>query len=422
MKKKLIFSFFIILVISMISGCTSMQKESYDDVLIPIVTVIPYGTTMIDGEIVDESTIKDDEKNKNSDYSISVTDESSQTNDSASAENEEITDISENDDEIIPENQENGAQDDEISDNVDIGENVNPDSNSDDISDTEKIIESSDIDELPDDGFSYDLTSGLRYSPEICYSARDIERLYQSKDRFAVFKALKGKKIDDMSDDEFAVLAPTSRMEFVELVGDNGVYNGYPEAFPYAGTYKLVVDLKYQIVMAYIKDADGEYTIPVRYMKCSSGGSGNDTPDGSFKMKDYRVRFALFKSANSFAQYWSLIFGKIYFHSILYSELDASKYTSSSYNNLGKACSHGCIRLCVPDARWIWYNIAPDTPCDIIYGTKEDTETIAIKNRLKLAECPDERPKMNMGEIPWTDNWKIEDVPQEQPFVNGSQD
>lgn len=230
------------------------------------------------------------------------------------------------------------------------------------------------------------------------------------------------KNVADMTDEEFAELAPTTRMSFEELVGDNGVYNGYPEFFPYPDTYKIVVDLTYELVMIYRKDINGDYVIPVRYMKCSSGGSGNDTPDGTFKMRDYRVRFALFRNTNSYAQYWSLITGKIYFHSILYDKLDASTYSTTAYNNLGKKCSHGCIRLTVPDARWIWYNIAPETVCEIKYGTKEDTETIAIRDRLQLVPLPETRVKLKKGEIPQTDNWTIEDVPREVPFVNGSQD
>lgn len=412
MQKRISIIIFTACIISCFFGCSPVEKIEYDDVLMPINTV-NCADINISPDADNQAAVKPDEADAGNtgepDKVISETPENIEaSDDEALAIKDDIIIPGTASDEKAAETEADGFSDTDIP----VGED-------------DPELEETEEDPLallPDDGFSYDLSSGIIYDPEITYTPEDIEALYNSDDRFAPFKALAGKKIEDMTDDEFAVLAPTSRMSFEELVGDSGVYNGYPKAFPFAGTYKLVVDLRHQIVMVYVKDRDGEYTIPIRYMKCSSGGSGNDSPDGLFKMRDYRVRYALFKSANCYAQYWSLIVGRIYFHSILYSSLDASTYTETSYNNLGKAVSHGCIRLCVPDARWIWYNIAPDTPCEIKYGTKEDTETIAIKERLKLAELPGKRPALKMGEIPWTDNWTVEEVPQEQPFVNGSQD
>ena len=37
------------------------------------------------------------------------------------------------------------------------------------------------------------------------------------------------------------------------------------------------------------------------------------------------------------------------------------KFLISSYNNLGKQVSHGCIRLTAGDAKWIYDNIDDDT-------------------------------------------------------------
>ena len=218
----------------------------------------------------------------------------------------------------------------------------------------------------------------------------------------------------------FSDLAPTTRMSFAELVGDNGIYT-YPEGFPEPGTYRIVVDLKYQLVMVYTRDETGAYTVPVRYMRCSTGSDATSTPTGTFTMPSYRVRFALFKDTSVYGQYWSQITGRIYFHSILYSEKDADTYTTTSYNNLGSNVSHGCIRLTVPDARWIWYNAAPGTEVEVRKGSSADNETAAISEQLILAQLPDKRQTGLTGDIPYTDNWKIEDVPHEVDFVQGSQ-
>lgn len=221
---------------------------------------------------------------------------------------------------------------------------------------------------------------------------------------------------------EWDDLAPTTHMSFAELIGDNGVYE-YPEAFPTPDTYKIVVDLKYQVVMVFARDEKGKYTVPVRYMLCSSGADKTQSPVGTFEMKDYRVRFSRFKNTDNFGQYWSLITGRIYFHSVLYTSKNASDYVSSTWNNLGKNVSHGCIRLTVPDARFIYYNMAPGTVVEIRKGSSSDKATKEIREKLLegKAELPAKRIKLVAGEIPYTDNWSADEVPHEVPFVNGHQ-
>ncbi|MCR4721693.1 MAG: L,D-transpeptidase [Lachnospiraceae bacterium] len=217
-------------------------------------------------------------------------------------------------------------------------------------------------------------------------------------------------------------LAPTSHMSFDELIGDNGIYE-YPKAFPLPDTYKIIVDLKYQVVLVYAKDGNGDYTVPVRYMLCSTGADKTQSPVGTFEMKNYRVRFSQFVNTESFGQYWSLITGRIYFHSVLYSSKNASDYVSSTWNNLGKNVSHGCIRLTVPDARFIYYNMAPGTVVQIRKGSDSDKATKEIRDRLieEKAKVPSQRLKLKPGEIPYTDNWKKEEVSQIIPFVQGHQ-
>lgn len=226
--------------------------------------------------------------------------------------------------------------------------------------------------------------------------------------------------LPEINKDDFSILAPTVNMSFEELVGDN-LDRSLPSYMPEPGTYKLIVDLKYQVVMAYKKDEAGKYSIPVRYMLCSTGADATPSPTGTFKMRDYRVRYGLFVNTESYAQYWSLITGRIYFHSVLYLDTDASEYTETSYNNLGHNVSHGCIRLTVPDARWIWYNCAPGTEVTIREGSSKDKDTKDIREKLILAKLPDKRVDFNKIKLPYTDNWKIEDVPAEFKFINGSQ-
>ena len=117
--------------------------------------------------------------------------------------------------------------------------------------------------------------------------------------------------------DAFAKLAPTVHMSFEELVmSDDGTRNRYPEGYPAAGTYQIIVDLKHQVTLVFTQDAKGEYTIPVRYMLCSTG-KNDCTPKGTFHMDKYHVRFSQFVRDKTYGQYWTQIRGAIYFHCIL---------------------------------------------------------------------------------------------------------
>jgi lipoprotein-anchoring transpeptidase ErfK/SrfK len=203
----------------------------------------------------------------------------------------------------------------------------------------------------------------------------------------------------------FAELAPTVAMSFAELVGDNGVYEDETEIppLPSPDTYKLVVNIYWQFAAVYSRDQNGEYTIPVRYMVVTTGAYKTPTPRGTFKMGDHYVRYGLF-SCGVYGQYWRQITRSFYTHSLLYIHRNANTYTSS-YSLLGKRGSHGCVRMMVPDARWIYYNIAPGTTCEIIKGDKHDEAAAAIKTQLLFPKKPRSRPGLKAGKIPVTEAW-----------------
>lgn len=218
---------------------------------------------------------------------------------------------------------------------------------------------------------------------------------------------------------DFAELAPTVNMTFEELAGDDGLRD-FPEGYPDADTYHIIVDIEHQVVMVYARDESGGYTVPVRYMLCSTG-TGSRTPTGVFKMGTYRVRFSRFKRDGRYGQYWTQIKGAYYFHTFLYTRKDAASYDEETYMELGSKASHGCVRLTVPDARWIWYNVAYGTECEIREGDPDDTATAMIREQLTLADPPEERAELAAGEIPNTDNWSIGDIDIAIPYKRGSQ-
>jgi lipoprotein-anchoring transpeptidase ErfK/SrfK len=176
-----------------------------------------------------------------------------------------------------------------------------------------------------------------------------------------------------------AKYAPGSAAPFEEQVGDNGDYEDILFRPPHK-KYRLTVDYYNQTVWAHSKDENGGYTVLERVMICTTGGNGVWTPEGVYAMDDDYHRFGYFPSFNCYAQYWTQMWGNFYFHSILYSARDAAAYTMSSYRSLGTPGSHGCIRMLVPDARWLYENCAPGTECEVtIEYSKDET----LKNILR---------------------------------------
>ena len=71
----------------------------------------------------------------------------------------------------------------------------------------------------------------------------------------------------------------------------------------------------------------------------------------------------------SYGQYCSRIHGGILFHSVwYYRNGDPSSMSAKEYNKLGTTASHGCVRLMVADAKWIYDNV-PSGSKVIIYNS-----------------------------------------------------
>ncbi len=130
--------------------------------------------------------------------------------------------------------------------------------------------------------------------------------------------------------------------------------------------YVLKISIDKQRVYAYAPDENDEYTELVRTMKCSTGKNDTPTPTGTFQNGTGPAnRWHYFKKFDCWAQYSYYIDGDIMFHSVLYNEKEG-RVSQSSINHLGKKASHGCVRLSVEDAKWIYENCPKNTKI-IIY-------------------------------------------------------
>ena len=130
-----------------------------------------------------------------------------------------------------------------------------------------------------------------------------------------------------------------------------------PTPVPTPIPYAITVDVKNQVTIVYGRDDKGEYTIPVKQMVCSTGTVSTPSTVGEFVLSGRNARWCYFPSYGSHAQYWTKINDYIAFHSVIYNEVDYSALNVKSYNRLGSRASHGCVRLLVSDAQWIYENI-----------------------------------------------------------------
>ena len=116
--------------------------------------------------------------------------------------------------------------------------------------------------------------------------------------------------------------------------------------------YRVEVSIDQQTVAVYHLNDQGSYDLEQQFT-CSTG-LGNSTPRGIFLDGYPANRWHYFKKFDCWAQYSFEIEGNILFHSVLYSDKDESTLRKGSVYALGSPASHGCIRLSVKNAKWLF--------------------------------------------------------------------
>ena len=122
---------------------------------------------------------------------------------------------------------------------------------------------------------------------------------------------------------------------------------------------------KQQNCVTIYKRTSSDKLKPVKAMICSTGA---DTPIGTFPLGE-KMRWHTLMGP-CYGQYCSRITGGILFHSVWYYRQDPSTISVSAYNKLGTTASHGCVRLTVADAKWIYDNV-PSGSDIVIYNSSD---------------------------------------------------
>ncbi len=127
-----------------------------------------------------------------------------------------------------------------------------------------------------------------------------------------------------------------------------------PEPEPAGGApYYVRVNCEMNTVTVYTMDENGKYTVPYCAMVCSSGVGGS-TPLGRYELTGNRWKW-LGLVGGVKGMYTTQIIGDYLFHSVPYMEwYDHGSLQPGEFDKLGQAASHGCIRLQVRDAKWIY--------------------------------------------------------------------
>ena len=165
-------------------------------------------------------------------------------------------------------------------------------------------------------------------------------------------------------------------------------------------TNKYYIKINYQSnsITVYTKDDNDEYTVPVKAMICSTGRA---TPrSGVYKTKAKWRWIKLF--GNVYGQYSTQIVGNILFHSVPYLSKSPDSLEYWEYDKLGTACSAGCIRLTVRDAKWIYDNIPIGT--EIEFHASSDPGPLGKPTSQKISgneECRNWDPTDPDVNNPW---------------------
>lgn len=173
----------------------------------------------------------------------------------------------------------------------------------------------------------------------------------------------------------------------------------------YGYPYLICVNNANSCVTVFCVDEEGNYTRPYMSMLCTGGV---DTPEGIFKTPARYSWHVLMGPC--YGQYCTRIYKGILFHSVPYYTMHKYDLMYKSFNRLGWIISHGCVRLAVNDAKWIYDNCPIGTTVVIYNDSKSSGPMgrpvgikIDTKDLFRRGWDPTDPDEAN----PWGDEYKM---------------
>lgn len=217
---------------------------------------------------------------------------------------------------------------------------------------------------------------------DLGYFSGPISGNYMSKTQEAVkqFQANNGLTADGVTgEDTWSVLFDDAQALDVSATPR-------PTPVPTPVPYAITVDVNNQVTTVYGRDETGAFTVPVRRMVCSTGMVSTPSDVGEWVLDGRKARWCYFSLYGSYAQYWTRINKYIAFHSVIYHAVDYDALSTKSYNLLGSRASHGCIRLLVSDAKWLYENVGEGVTVTVTEALPEDPELRQVMKPAPLSK------------------------------------
>lgn len=109
--------------------------------------------------------------------------------------------------------------------------------------------------------------------------------------------------------------------------------------------FRIEVDLPRQRLIVFYSDE------VIKEFICSGGTPGDDTPLGEFTTIE-KIEYSWIDRYNVGAYYWVRFFGNYLIHSVPFDE--NGEMIVEEFEKLGQPASHGCIRLRLDEAKWLY--------------------------------------------------------------------
>ena len=215
--------------------------------------------------------------------------------------------------------------------------------------------------------------------PITSYKGVDLKKVFDYTWYTRANSSVVGKYGVDAENDDASAIEHFAKIGiFQGRTGKRGIKNNHPDykaaiaalrkKIPSIGTEETILadryasDTPYLILlnqskhMVYIfKGKQGDW-VKIKSFPCCTGKPSTPTPTGIYKSKD---RGLYFWSGSCRCWYWTRIVGGIMFHSQIYDGSSSPSYLVDG--SMGVSCSHGCVRLHLSNAKWIYDNIPRDT-------------------------------------------------------------
>ena len=151
---------------------------------------------------------------------------------------------------------------------------------------------------------------------------------------------------EDVSDEESEEEEGQTDGEEIQNEEENPEENVEEEIdYSSSDNFRIDVDLSAQKVFVFYKDN------LIKTMICSGGTAEKPTPIGTY-YTNQKIESAWVAKYNMNARFWVRFYNDYLFHSVPYDK--EWNLLQEEYEKLGIPASHGCIRLALEDAKWLY--------------------------------------------------------------------